>query len=283
MQLENELVDFNSFLKEYIDNFDFKDLELKEAVNYSLFPGGKRIRPMIVLAIGLDFNLNKKQIYSIAAAIELLHTSSLIHDDLPALDNDDIRRNKASLHKKFNESTAILTGDYLISLANLVLIDGVPNAEIVKIFNNQFLNLIVGQMLDQRDLNLKDLMRCNELKTSSLFELATTLPIILSNNIKYKNNFKILGKFIGFYFQIYNDFLDINNSALNGREYSSDKKNLKTTVVNSTEFCIKQLTNIHNTVLNSISELKKENELQNFEKVIFKYMKFEENLKTIIN
>ena len=104
-------------LKKLIPSPQIEPKRLHEAMRWSLFAGGKRFRPALVLAVGKTFGADEKDLLKTAAAIEMIHTYSLIHDDLPAMDDDDLRRGRLTCHKKFDEATAILAGDALQNLA----------------------------------------------------------------------------------------------------------------------------------------------------------------------
>lgn len=109
--------DFESYLAQSIDLTS--DTQLEEAMNYALLAPGKRLRPFLLFAVvaTLDSTVDMKQVYPVAAALEMIHTYSLIHDDLPAMDDDDLRRGRPAVHKKFSEATAILAGDALLTEA----------------------------------------------------------------------------------------------------------------------------------------------------------------------
>ncbi len=104
-------------LDKLIPSAEFSPRKLYEAVRWSIFAGGKRFRPALCFAVGFAFGAKQENLLQTAAAIEMIHTYSLIHDDLPAMDDDDLRRGRATCHKKFGEATAILAGDVLQSLA----------------------------------------------------------------------------------------------------------------------------------------------------------------------
>ncbi len=113
--------DTNKFLNSYIKRQS--KTELIRSMRYGLLPGGKKIRSKILIDVGRIFNLNNSSLIKIGAAVECIHAYSLIHDDLPCMDNDSIRRGKLSTHKKFGESTAVLTGNSLLTLAFEILSD----------------------------------------------------------------------------------------------------------------------------------------------------------------
>ena len=118
-KLNNIAKDTNLFLKKYLKSQ--KKTELLKAMKYGLLPGGKKIRSKILVDVGKIFNINYNVLIQIGAAVECIHAYTLIHDDLPCMDNDDLRRGKPSTHKKFGESTAVLAGNSLLTLAFEIL------------------------------------------------------------------------------------------------------------------------------------------------------------------
>src|SRR6478672_8901222 len=115
--LQKVSTDVDATLDEFVPEPNVKPRRLHEAIRWSLFAGGKRIRPGLVYAAGETFGASRERLAKTAAAIEMIHTFSLIHDDLPAMDDDDLRRGRETCHKKFDEATAILAGDALQTLA----------------------------------------------------------------------------------------------------------------------------------------------------------------------
>ena len=113
--------DINNYLKKYLNNQ--KKTDLIKPMSYGLFPGGKKIRSKIVYDVGQIFQVDYQSTIRIGSAVECIHAYSLIHDDLPCMDNDDLRRGKTSTHKKFGESTAVLAGNSLLTLAFEILSD----------------------------------------------------------------------------------------------------------------------------------------------------------------
>ena len=137
--MQNKLIkianDTNSFLKRFIKNQ--KKTKLVSVMNYGLFPGGKKIRSKIIIDIGYLFKIDYKTLIIVGAAVECIHAYSLIHDDLPCMDNDDLRRGKPSTHIKFGEATAVLAGNSLLTMAFEIL-----TSESLKISENKKVNLI---------------------------------------------------------------------------------------------------------------------------------------------
>lgn len=213
------------------DNF-----QIIKASKYMLLDQGKRIRPLIIL-LGLDdLKVDIKNLISCACAIEILHTSTLVHDDLPALDNDDYRRGKESCHKKFGEATAILTGDFLemlaIKLISETSIDDSLKVKLIQSLSKTFLKICYGQELDIISKDINNLTSIHSLKTASLFATCFEFIAILSyQDSKITKEFIKFGNHLGMYFQILDDYLDCFGDQLTkGRPASSDIKNKKQTI-----------------------------------------------------
>ena len=216
------------------------------AMRYSVLAGGKRLRPILVMLGAESFGLDFKKIESAVCAVEFLHTYSLIHDDLPAMDNDDIRRGKPTSHKKFGESVAILAGDALLTETfNLIAKADVPADRIVKaikMFANYsgYNGMIAGQAKDTIEAgkwNKKNISLCKEKleyihihKTSDLIKASLLLGAILAG--AKDNDLETLKKYghnIGIAFQIADDILDVYaDKKLLGKK-GSDKDNDKLT------------------------------------------------------
>ena len=207
-------------------NSDIEQNILVDAVNYMLLGDGKMIRPFLVFATNSIYNPNIPDfVIDLAVAIEMIHTYTLIHDDLPAMDNDDYRRGQLSCHKKFEESTAILTGDALLTLAFEILssdnntsIDpkvqlGVIN-EIGKLIG--FKGTLLGQVLDlnykEQKYSPEDLKRLRILKTSNLFIASCKFPAMMNNaNSKDIDILALFAQKLGLAYQIKDDIDDNEN------------------------------------------------------------------------
>lgn len=196
------------------------DHPFREVILYSMFPAGKLFRPNLCLALAKDKgHLNEDHI-NIAAAIEAHHVYSLIHDDLPAMDNDDYRRGRLSSHKKFNEALAILAGDSLLNISYQLLAQCSQAEQLILRFAQYCgpTGLILGQVLDLTDSekNFKEVLRIHELKTSRLIQAALVLTSMASdNNIainKSLDEIDAFGKNLGIAFQLIDDYLDLNSS-----------------------------------------------------------------------
>ena len=200
---------------------------LAEAMAYSATAGGKRIRPLFVYASGQALSLSDEQVDGIAIAIELIHTYSLIHDDLPSMDDDDLRRGKPSCHRQFDEATAILAGDALQALAFEVLaadkalsIHPKRQTDIILglaracgaggMAGGQVLDLAsVGQQITQPELE-----NIHAYKTGKLIQICTTAPAIFANVSQLqKDALSDYGRLTGLAFQVFDDLLDVIASS----------------------------------------------------------------------
>ena len=239
---KRELID--SYLESYF-SIPSEPFVLHEAMRYSLFAGGKRIRPILALASYEACGGNPKDIVPYATALELIHTYSLIHDDLPSMDNDDLRRGKPTNHKVFGEAMAILAGDALLTEAFLMLSNNLHSSSLkpsnlIKIIREVSLSsgvhgMVGGQALDIFSENIepdKDTLNFIHLhKTAALITASVRMGAILAN-IKEKK-LKALTEYgtgIGLAFQIIDDILDIEGNAEElGKTAGSDMKMKKMT------------------------------------------------------
>mgnify|MGYP004461452687 FL=1 len=229
---------FENYLNEKIDLLT--PSVTREAMRYSLLAGGKRLRPQMVFSVIEGYHLNKEIGYDYAAALEMIHTYSLIHDDLPAMDNDDLRRGKPTCHKQFDEATAILAGDGLLTYAFEVLakVDLPYNALAVQILARcaGSSGMVLGQTLDMHEDNRVDYKALEDIykyKTGCLFSAALMLGALASNKVDDKtlSTWDSIGNKIGIAFQIQDDLLDVRmDSAALGKS-NSDIRNEKVTAV----------------------------------------------------
>lgn len=205
-------------LKEWINACGASE-QILAALNYMIFPGGKRVRAHLILTLAEELGLVVSDVVSLAAAVELLHTSSLIHDDLPCLDNDDFRRGRPSCHKQFDEATALLAGDFLIAgafyLASRVSSSNAEAAPVVTSLAQAFSNLCVGQDLDRwPPIDLKGLIRIHELKTGNLFQFCCAAPAMLRGESERRVSlWQTLGMHAGVCFQLQDDLEDLNSES----------------------------------------------------------------------
>jgi geranylgeranyl diphosphate synthase type II len=190
--------------------------ELEEALRYSLLGGGKRIRPVLCLATGEALGREPIEVLPAACALELVHTFSLVHDDLPALDDDDLRRGQPSSHVRFGEGIAILTGDALLTEAfRLVLGYGSP--EPARELAAATLVMIVGQYMDvttDGDLDADGLVHLHELKTGRLLRASVTCAVaVVGLPPDERAPWAAFGQELGLLFQIVDDILDATGTA----------------------------------------------------------------------
>jgi len=209
-------------LKEEVENYLDRILPAKnkkpeilhQAMRYSVFSGGKRLRPVLILAMGETLGVDKKKLLPVACAIELIHNFSLIHDDLPAMDNDDFRRGKFTCHKKFDEAVAILSGDALLTLSFKILAES-GNLNLIKKVADAIGSegMAGGQTLDmqfqQRKAGEKEKKIIDEMKTGKLFQLCFETPLFFKKVPScVERKIVQLGKDFGLAFQVRDDIED---------------------------------------------------------------------------
>ena len=219
--------------------------KIASSMRYSALAESKCIRAGLIFASGnLNREISNSALIDMAASIELMHTYSLIHDDLPSMDNDEMRRGQASSHVKFNEATAILTGDALQALAYENIVSSPEITQSQKIASIKALSnacghegMILGQQydLDAENNDYKDIKKIHELKTGRLIRVAITMPHLGNKN--QKNQLEVLdevGKDLGLAFQIIDDVLEAStDSSTLGKSNQSDLMNSKLTYVNT--------------------------------------------------
>ena len=203
-------------LNKYLPSAKVKPQVIHKAMRYSVFPGGKRIRPVLAIAAFETCGGKANAIMPVACAIELIHTYTLVHDDLPAMDNDDSRRGKPSCHKKFNEAIAILTGDALLTLSFQLLSES-GDIEIIKEISRAIgsYGTVGGQAVDienasdERRATKDELDYITSHKTGSLIEASIKAGGIFKGANKKKiKALSEFGKCIGFTFQLVDDLID---------------------------------------------------------------------------
>ena len=268
----NSLNAFESSLEQFKNQFDnrardyFSTLAksarttpvLEESKKYSFFSGGKRFRPFLSFLTGQTLQQNFDAVFPVALATEMIHTYSLIHDDLPCMDNDDFRRGQPTNHKKFGEDIALLAGDALLTDAFDVLTTmhttngsgsgsvGAPvNAQTVLSIVQQFseaagsMGMVSGQTQDMKagsDINLEQLFQIHYLKTGKLIENSITSVALLAQvNAMEFDRFKTFGKNLGLAFQIKDDILDTQDNDQESKSFPSliglDKSNEQLRIV----------------------------------------------------
>ena len=211
---------------------------------YGLLPGGKKVRSKILFDIGSIFEVDKKNILQVAAAVECIHAYSLIHDDLPCMDNDNLRRGKLTTHKKFSESTAILAGNSLLTIAFQILsekrlnLDDHKKIELINLLSESsgHTGIAGGQFLDlsyeKIKKNKKQIINMQIKKTGKLFSFCCVAPIIMSGKTNYLNKFTKIGNEIGLLFQIADDLIDLRGKTSSaGKKTNKDLKMGKATLI----------------------------------------------------
>lgn len=241
--LNNDIALINKAIIDKLPVCDDGQDSVAEAMRYSLENGGKRLRPVFCLEFASCMGLEKEKALDFAGAVEYIHTYSLIHDDLPCMDNDDFRRGKPSCHKKFGETTALLAGDALLTHAFGLVCDApLPADRIVKAVNaltskSGVPGMIGGQVIDLKyeseNPNLDQLLSVHRLKTGALLAAGCLLGCIAGG--ASDEQLEAADKFaynLGVAFQIKDDILDvIGNSEVLGKPVGSDAENKKTTYV----------------------------------------------------
>ena len=234
-------------LQEELANTAILDEKLRESMAYSLMAGGKRLRPILLMAAADAVGVDGTRFLPVACALEMIHTYSLIHDDLPAMDNDELRRGKPTNHVVYGEGTAILAGDALLTLAFTVILrqKDVSAEALLRVVDEISRaagaeGMVGGQMLDleaeNRQISIDELRRVHMGKTGALFRAALRSGAILAGAAEdqlealtaYANHF-------GLAFQITDDILDVIGTAEEiGKPVGSDEKNHKSTYVSLT-------------------------------------------------
>lgn len=210
---------FNDYL---VDSLAYlPDHRLKESMEYALFNSGKQLRPKLLFTLGEFYKLDEASLYPLASAIEMIHTYSLVHDDLPAMDNDSMRRGKPTVHVAYGEDMAILCGDALLSEAfkQLALYQGSNLALILKAFSDAIgaNGMVYGQALDicnlSSDTDLLQLQAIHQSKTGRLIALPLELAALAANEVELAQTWQTIGLKIGLAFQIQDDILDVTSDS----------------------------------------------------------------------
>lgn len=239
---------FNADLPQYFPLSDGAEKRVAEAMSYSLLNGGKRLRPFLLCQCAALFDVDYKTALPAAASLEMLHTYSLIHDDLPAMDNDDLRRGNPTCHKKFDEATAILAGDGLLTYSFRVLSTALEIHPEIRLTLVQLLSdaagafggMVAGQTLDlyavptgtdQGDENI--IARLEEMKTGRLLRYACEAGAVLGQApLEQRQTLISYSRKIGQTFQISDDILDLEgDQTLVGKTLNKDVTQNKFTIV----------------------------------------------------
>ena len=237
----------NKELEKYLRKKDCLEGVLNESMQYSLMAGGKRLRPILVIATYTLFEDNIKKCLPYCIAIEMVHNFSLIHDDLPGIDNDDFRHGKLTNHKKFNEATAILAGDGLLNNSYIVISDDLKNTKNslelnrkLQIFNEFTIavdRMIAGEYVDTeyegKEISKEDLDYIHQNKTGALLKLCVRMGAILGGaNEQELEKLTTYAKKIGLAFQIKDDILgEEGDEKVLGKPVGNDKELKKCTYV----------------------------------------------------
>ena len=233
----------NNVIEQHLDVLPDHAPKLKQAMKYCSLLGGKRIRPFLVYSVGKMLGVDLAKLDACAAAIECIHAYSLVHDDLPAMDDDELRRGQPTVHIAFDEATAILVGDALQSLAFEMLSDDqsglepLKQLEMLKVLSKAagYSGMCGGQAIDlastNQQIDLQQLTQLHALKTGALISCAVELALIASNaDEQHKNALRIFAKNIGLAFQVQDDILDITSTTEElGKPQGSDTEANKST------------------------------------------------------
>ena len=258
--------DTNFFLKKFIAKQN--NSKLIPAMKYGLFPGGKKIRSKILIDIGSLLSIDYKTLISIGAAVECIHAYSLIHDDLPCMDNDKIRRGKPSTHIKFGESTAVLAGNSLLTMAFEILssptlkVSDIIKVNLIKKLSecSGHLGIAGGQFLDlsyeKKKTSKNKIIEMEIKKTGKLFSFCCVAPaIIKKKNAKAIKSFENIGSDIGLLCQRADDLIDFKgDSKKAGKKTGKDQKKGKATLIsllgymNAIKYCDKIILKINKSI-----------------------------------
>ena len=258
--------DTNFFLKKFIAKQN--NSKLIPAMKYGLFPGGKKIRSKILIDIGSLLSIDYKTLIALGAAVECIHAYSLIHDDLPCMDNDKIRRGKPSTHIKFGESTAVLAGNSLLTMAFEILssptlkVSDIIKVNLIKKLSecSGHLGIAGGQFLDlsyeKKKTSKNKIIEMEIKKTGKLFSFCCMAPaIIKKKNAKEIKSFENIGSDIGLLFQIADDLIDFKgDSKKAGKKTGKDQKKGKATLIsllghmNAIKYCDKIILKINKSI-----------------------------------
>ena len=269
--MEKKLKKLSKRVNFYLNNYlsKFNSSELIVPMKYGVFPGGKKIRSKIIFDIGKMFKVKNKNLLFLAASVEAIHAYSLIHDDLPCMDDDKLRRGKPSTHIKFGESTAILAGNSLLTTAFELLSDKnfkVDNKIKTNLINNLSrcsgqAGIAGGQYLDlsfeNKKVSLRKILNMELKKTGKLFEFCCVAPLIIKNDKNKLNSFTKMGKEIGLLFQIVDDLIDLKgNTKFAGKKTKKDIKKGKATIISllGYENTVKYANNLKQNIYNKLNK-----------------------------
>ena len=257
-QIKAFSLNFDKKLLRHIEKLKSPDKRIKKALLYFAKTGGKRIRPFLLHYMGSFLNIKPSLLDDFALSIECVHLHSLIHDDLPSMDNDDYRRGRLTVHKKFDEATAVLVGDMFQVLSVKTLAESKYLSASQKVNSIEMLSkangmegLIAGQSLDiymKKNSTIKQIEEMYLLKTGALFSLCFNLLLNVKNlNVSKRRELKIIGNTIGKIFQVTDDMLDRwGNEREVGKKIKKDSKKASIAYKLSPIECSKYLKQIQN-------------------------------------
>lgn len=258
----------NSYLDLYFNKKGSYNRIIYDAASYSLNIGGKRIRPILFLLTYSLYKDNYKDVIEMASAMEMIHTYSLIHDDLPCMDNDDLRRGKPTNHKKFGESIAILAGDMLLNEAmSLLMLFSIKNGERALLAAREISEaagpegMIGGQVVDimaeNKEISKEELIYMHNKKTGELIRASIVSAAILAD--APKNDIEILNKFglrLGLAFQIKDDILDVTGEVSKlGKNINCDENKSNFISLFGLEYCESECVRLTNECIELLKSL----------------------------
>lgn len=208
-------------LKKYLETLE--ESKIKEATTYALLAGGKRLRPLLMLQVIEHYGLDALQFVDLAISLELLHTYSLIHDDLPAMDNDTLRRGKPTLHIAYDEGLAILVGDGLLTdsfhiISKHKVINDTQKVKMIEVLSSKtgLKGMVYGQFLDldseKQEILIHALNEMYAYKTAYLLQASLIMGAIASNQLNSLEKWEKLGYHLGIFFQIQDDILEFTST-----------------------------------------------------------------------
>ena len=267
LSLDNFEVELQNRINSYLNSNLNSNNQIEEAIKFALSAPGKRVRPTLIYLVGDFYNVALENLDSLALAKEIIHSYSLVHDDLPCMDDDDLRRGQPTLHKKYSEATAVLAGDAMQSLAIEIILkdDKLSNelkVSIIKLLMEKIghKGMILGQALDinfeQESVDKEQILQMNYLKTGLLIEFSILAPLMVAN--KSQNKWNKIARNIGVSFQLIDDLLDLEESEerlgkATKKDHYKNKKNLPLILGRSET--INEIKKFHHETMESLSKL----------------------------
>ena len=271
LNLENFEENLQKRINSQIDTYFSSNSQIQEAMEFALTAPGKRVRPLLIYLVGDIYNIPLERLDSLALASEIIHTYSLVHDDLPCMDDDDLRRGQPTLHKKYSESTAVLAGDAMQSLAVQIILEDEKLSNELKVSiisllmkNIGYKGMILGQEQDisfeKKSVSKEEIIQMNYLKTGLLIEFCILAPLLIAEI--EKNEWNKIAKNVGIAFQLVDDLLDLEESEENlgkatNKDLFKNKKNLPLTL-GRTE-TTNEIEKFHHETMESFSKLRLNN------------------------